>query len=82
MTAILSQPQCVELIEQDMNIFVILLSFTCRIFVVSEGHVFYLQSWSSSHLQFFLQAIWLYSIFTPSDFEAKSLSEIPSYFGC
>ena len=46
------------------------------------GPVFYLISWSPSHLEFFLQVTWSFSIFTPSDLEAKSLSEIPSDFGC
>ena len=46
------------------------------------GPVFYLLSWSPSHLEFFLQVTWSFSIFTPSDLEAKSLGEIPSDFGC
>ena len=48
----------------------------------SSGAVFYLLSWSPSHLAFFLQVTWSNSIFTPSDLEAKSLGEIPSDFGC
>ena len=46
------------------------------------GPVFYLLSWSQSHLAFSLQVTWSFSIFTPSDLEAKSLGEIPSDFGC
>ena len=38
--------------------------------------------WSPSHLNFFLQVTWPFSIFTPSDLEAKSLGEIPSDFEC
>ena len=40
--------------------------------------VFYLISWSPSHLKFFLQVTWPFSIFTPSDLVGKSLGEIPS----
>ena len=47
-----------------------------------SGPVFYLLSWSPSHLAFSLQVTWSFSIFTPSDLEAKSLGEIPSDFGC
>ena len=43
---------------------------------------FYLPSWSPSPLKFFLQVTWPFSIFTPSDLEAKSLGKIPSDFGC
>ena len=42
------------------------------------GPIFYLLSWSPSHLEFFLQVTWPFSIFTLSDLEA----EIPSDFGC
>ena len=45
-----------------------------------SGPVFYLLSWSPSHFKFFLQVTWPFSIFTPSDLEAKSLGEIPSDF--
>ena len=36
------------------------------------GSVFCLISWSPSHLEFYLQVTWPFSIFTQSDFEAKS----------
>ena len=39
------------------------------------GPVFYLLSWSLSHLNFLLQVTWPFSIFTPSDLEDKSLGE-------
>ena len=47
----------------------------------APGPVFYLLSWSPSHLEFFLKVTWTFSIFTLSDLEAKSLGKIPSDFG-
>ena len=48
----------------------------------TPGPVFYPLSWSPSHLDFYLQVTWSFSIFTPSDLRAKSLGEIISDFGC
>ena len=47
-----------------------------------SGPVFYLLSCSPSHLEYFLQITWPFSIFTPSDLKAKSHGEIPSDFSC
>ena len=52
------------------------------IFSFESGPVFYPLSWSPSHLDFYLQVTWSFSIFIPSDLRAKSLGEIPSDFGC
>ena len=49
---------------------------------MESGPVFYPLSWSPSHLDFYLQVTWSFSIFTPSDLRAKLLGEIPSDFGC
>ena len=38
-----------------------------------SGTVFYLLSWSPSHLKFFRQVTWPFSIYTPNALEAKSL---------
>ena len=45
----------------------------------SPGPIFYVLSWSLSHLEFFLQVTWPFSFCTPSDLDAKSLGKI---FGC
>ena len=41
-----------------------------------SGPIFYHLYWSPSHLKFFLQVIWPFSIFTPSDLEAKAKSQV------
>ena len=51
------------------------LSGTPGLIGLNPGPIFYLLSWSSSHLEFSLQVTWSFSIFSPS-------GEIPSNFSC
>ena len=57
-------------------------AFLKQISVMRSGPVFDLLSWSPNHLEFSLQVTWSFSVFTPSDLEAKWLGEIPSDFSC